>query len=142
MTDNPATTARRIVAAVQARGSDANDLRDAAHEAVHGLLGNLTSWERESLHRSLVERLGSSHGRVGLLSEEITARAVEAIVCDRLGVAHDIEQFAGVTLWEALHNRVHIPVGDAEFAGFVRTRMDNAETRALADRVIALGDEP
>jgi len=142
MTDNPATTARRIVAAVQARGSDANDLRDAAHEAVHGLLGNLTSWERESLHRSLVERLGSSHGRVGLLSEEITARAVEAIVCDRLGVAHDIEQFARVTLWEALRNGLYISWGESELAQIVRTRMDNDETRALADRVIALGDEP
>lgn len=142
MTDNPATTARRIVAAVQAHGSDADDLRDAAHEAVHGLLGNLTSWGRNDIGRALVRRLGTPFEQSEVLSEEITARAVEAIVCERLGVAHDIEQFAGVTLWEALHNRVHIPVGDAEFAGFVRTRMDNAETRALADRVIALGDEP
>lgn len=142
MTDDQATTARRIVAAVQAHGSDADDLRDAAHEAVHGLLGNLTSWGRNDIGRALVRRLGTPFEQSEVLSEEITARAVEAIVCERLGVAHDIEQFAGVTLWEALHNRVHIPVGDAEFAGFVRTRMDNAETRALADRVIALGDEP
>jgi len=142
MTENQAATARRIVAAVRALGSDADDLRDAAHEAVHGLLGNLTSWGRNNIGRALVRRLGTPCGRSEVLSEEITARAVEAIVCERMGVAHDIEHFAHITLWEALHNRVHIPVSEAEFAGFVRTRMDNAETRALADRIVALGDEP
>lgn len=140
MTPEHSATARRIIAAVQARGSDADDLRDAVHEAVHGLLGNLSSWERESLHRKLVERLGSSHGRIGLLSEEITARAVEAIVCERLGVAHDIERFALVTLWEALKNGLYISWGESELAKAVRARMGLPETQVLADRIVALGD--
>lgn len=142
MIDDQATIARRIVAAVRARGSDANDLRDAAHEAVHGFLGELASWSRISIDRALVRRIRTHCGRSEVLSEEITARAVEAIVCERLGAAHDIEQFMRVTLWEALHNGVHISVSEAEFAGFVRRRIDTAEARALADRIVALGDEP
>lgn len=141
MTENQATIARRIVAAVRARGSDAEDLRDAAHEAVHGLLGDLASWNRSAIHHSLAERLGPK-SRVGLVSEEITARAVEAIVCERLGEKHDLAACALVTLMEADSIGFRIPWSPAEFADAVRVRVADAETRALADRVIALGDEP
>lgn len=140
MSAEKAATARRIIAAVQARGSDAEDLRDAAHEAVHVLLGDLSSWGRNDIGRSLVRRLGTFYGRSEVTGEEITARAVEAIVCERLGVEHSIERFTGVTLLEAIHNGVNIPVSDAEFAGFVRTRMTRPEAKALADRIISLGD--
>lgn len=142
MTSEQSATAQRIIAAVHARGSNAHDLRDAAHEAVHGLLSNLSSWERESLHRKLVKQLGSSRGRIGLLSEEVTARAVEAIVCERLGVAHDIKSFALVTLCEALKNGLYISWSASELAEIVRARMADPKTRALASRVIAMGDEP
>lgn len=140
MSAEKAATAQRVISAVRARGSDAEDLRDAAHEAVHGLLGNLSSWGRNDIGRSLAGRLRSFYGRSEVTGEEITARAVEAIVCERLCVEHSIERFTGVTLLEAIHGGVVIPVSDAEFAGFVRTRMKRPEAQALADRIIGLGD--
>lgn len=89
-------TAEQVVAAIQARGSDATDLRDAVHEAHHAVVTKLKRpWERERIHQALlrmprVRKWGLSM----LVMEEIDARAVERLACERFGVPYDAERWA------------------------------------------------
>ncbi len=126
------STAAAIIAAVAARGSNPHDLRDAAHEACHGIELALPEWDRESVHYALMDvRPGD---RVAM---ECRARAVEQIVCARLGVATaPIETWAFLTSMEALKNRMDVPI-DVIVEG-TRKRLDCPQTLALAERILAL----
>lgn len=74
------THASRIIGAVQARGNDATNLRDAAHEACHALDYAVEGpWDRESIHDARPPERSSA------IASEIRARAVERLVCERLG---------------------------------------------------------
>lgn len=128
-------TAARILTATRRRGVvpfESGDLRYASHEACHGIELGLDDWDVDTIHYALAEqRIGD---RVVM---ECRARAVEQIVCARLGVAtKTIEQWAYVTSMEALRNRLDVPI-DAIVTG-TRARMDCPKTLALAERILAV----
>lgn len=134
--------AHRILSAIRARGcepighgTDPGEFRHAVHEAVHGIRLGAKSWSNDAIHRACTRvRPGDR------LREELIARAVEQLVCQRLGVACDtVEHFAFWTCMEALKNRVDIG-GPDEFARGVRRCMEDARTVApLVEQVLALG---
>jgi hypothetical protein len=99
----------QIIAAVWDLGSDASDLRDAAHEAHHALRCKLTQpWTREAVHEALV---GLCRGDgVLLLGEELDARAVEWTVCEAVGVSYDLEHWAFIAAMESLRVGVAHPL--------------------------------
>lgn len=130
--------AEKIIKAIRARGSDATDLRDAAHEAHHALDAKAKKWDRESIHRALMRR-----HRCALLRSEVMARAVEQIVCTRLGVdpKGDVEKWALVACLESI--KYGLPHTDpSTFAAMVCREMSGAEAIAASDAVIALGSVP
>lgn len=92
------TDAERIVFAIRSRGSNAQDLRDAAHEACHALDVKLRgSWERERLHRALARHCGDPGTMIYF---EMRARAVEAVICEQIEGAHDLQKWVNVCLLE------------------------------------------
>lgn len=127
-------TAARLVAAVQAKGSDATDARDAAHEACHALeWGVMKTWTRDNIHARKPRKRSAG------VASEITARAVEALVCADLGIPHDLEKWGFVCVMEMMKNeRIALP-SLAWLIDGVRTRMKTKAARELADRVLALG---
>lgn len=126
-----------VIAAVRRRGSTAADLRDAAHEACHALESDLRGkWTRERIHAKLTR--GAFSGMF-LVESEIKARAVEQIVCKRLGVEIEApEEWARVALLEMATTFGNAPPLDL-FLATVAKRMASPTVIALADRVIALG---
>jgi hypothetical protein len=141
------TLADHLLAAVRARGSDAGDVRDAAHEACHAIEGGLRlrgRWDRETIHRGLKKRARAS----GVLATseivlcEIVARGVEQIVCADLGVAcGTIEEWASITWFETVQSeRIKLPSGEW-VAESIRKRMTTARVRRLAKEVLAIADE-
>ena len=121
-----------ILDAVRQRGSNAHDLRDAAHEATHGLELILPRWDRRIVDRALMRMRPDVRMR-----HEVTARAVEAVVCDRFGEEHSVDHFAMVTAIEALKAGVSFDAG--AFAEAVRSAMTHPRVMDLAERVCALG---
>ena len=95
--------ADRFVAGVRARGSDARDVRDAAHEAYHATVAHLKRpWERERIHQALLKMSRiKKWGIAGLVHEEIDARAVEQMVCVHYGVDYDAEHWAMMAAMES-----------------------------------------
>ena len=125
-------SAARIIAAARARGSDARDLRDAAHEASHALEWGAESWDRESIHASRPSDLAA------VLASEILARAVEGLVCEALDEPIDpVEARALVALLEL--NRLFGGVPFGSLVQAIRTRANAADAREMAAQVLALG---
>ena len=129
------TTAKRILAATRRRGVvpyEPGDVRYATHEACHGIELALDDWDVDTVHFALAEhRIGD---RVVL---ECRARAVEQIVCARLGVpTASIEHWAFITSMEALRNRIDVPID--VFATGTRRRMDCPQTLSLVERILSL----
>ena len=126
-----------LMVAVTSRGSDADDPRDAAHEACHALDARMRGpWEREAIHRALERR----HGRIGdLIFAEVRARAVEQIVCRDLGVdPHSVEHWATIVVLET-SQRMHIALPGVEwFTDCVKRDMNRSGARIMADRILAL----
>lgn len=129
-------TAQRLVDAVRKRGSNADDPRDAAHEACHALEWGVTKkWTRDNIH-ARKPRIRSDG-----VSSEITARAVEAIVCADLGVKYDVDKWAFTCWMEMLKNEgISLPTG-SWLADAIRRRMKTDGARRMANRVLALGDQ-
>ena len=131
-------TADELVAIVQARGSDAKDARDAAHEACHALEWVVTKkWTRDNIHakKPRVRTFG--------VSSEILARAVEQLVCRDLGVdCGSIEQRAAVCWMEMFKNEgIALPTGDW-LPDAIKQAMRNDRARRYADMVLALRSKP
>lgn len=125
-------SAAQIIAAVRARGSEARDLRDAAHEASHALEWGAESWDRESIHDSRPSDLAA------VLASEILARAVEGLVCEALNEPTDaVEARALVALLELSRLFGGVPFGSLVKA--IRTRADAADAREMATQILALG---
>lgn len=127
-------TPERLLQIVQARGSDARDVRDAAHEACHALeWGVKKSWTRDNIH----ER--KPRDRVRGVRSELLARAVEQLVCAELGIdCGPIEKWAHVCWMEMLKNeRIELPMGDWMEKG-IRAAMGSLEARRMVARVLAL----
>lgn len=128
-----------LLLAIRARGVESSDLRDAAHEACHALQWGLTKkWTRTN-----VERANPNKRRISLgLADEITARAVEQIVCKRLGdECQTVESCVMTMCMETVKfDRVSLPYDDMVKA--VRRRITSPAAIAMADRVLALAETP
>lgn len=128
-----------IIAAVRALGSDAGDLRDAAHEAHHALDARVPRgrWDRQTIDRA-VFRMGAKRAAFS----EVMARAVEQLVCADLGVPCDsVEDYAAIAVLEAAG--AGLDLGSAnDFAALVRHAMGTRVARRAADAVTALALAP
>jgi len=90
-----------LLAAVRARGSDARDLRDAAHEACHALDVHLEPpWTRTRIHQAITDIVENEpeHERERLVGFELKARAVEHVICVSHDVPHDLTAWSN-TMW-------------------------------------------
>ncbi len=90
-----------LIAVVRARGSNARDLRDAAHEACHALDVRLEPpWTRDRIHQAITdvcenEPETTQERLVGL---ELRARAVEYAICVSSGMEYDFDEWIN-TMW-------------------------------------------
>lgn len=131
------TTPEAVIAAIRAMGSDADDLRDAAHEAHHAIEAGIPAgrWDRDTISR-YVKRMGP--GRAA--ASEVRARAVEQVVCARLGVPagrHKLEDWVGTSVTEAIKFREpFLKYEDAVKA--VKARLASKDVQKDADAIIAL----
>jgi hypothetical protein len=131
-------TAASLIEAIRSRGSDARDLRDAAHEAHHAIVAGVRGpWDREVIHRALM-RKGKSFAQ----DDEVMARAVEQIVCADLGVdCGDVDTWAFLACMEALKGGNPIGNPDA-VARAIRLTMKTDKARKAADAVMGLAAAP
>lgn len=132
-----------IIAAIQARGSDAMDLRDAAHEAHHALVLGVPvgKWDRKTID-CYAQRAIRKNGRGFGLADETMARAVEQLVCADFGVdCGTVERCALVASMEAIKfDRVSYDLG--MFVRTVKAHMVSPEARQSANAVIGLASAP
>lgn len=129
-------TPESVIAAVRSMGSDACDLRDAAHEAYHAIRGGLRSgrWDRETIHRAVI-RLEPAD----IACHELGARAVEQIVCARIGVdCGTVDSWAHVAWMEAFKSGVLMFPEGSWIADRVRERMTRPRFQRAADEILAL----
>jgi hypothetical protein len=131
-----------LLTAIRSHGCDATDLRDAAHEAHHALDARVRGkWSRERIHRALVAKASKSGlGRSTLVSYEIDARAVEWIICERYGIAYDLDAWANTMWWETAKNmNIQLP-NDGWIQTAIRMRKESARITRAADAVQAIAE--
>jgi len=116
-------------------GSDADDLRDAAHEACHGFDCGEDNWERESVHRSLRKTYDNS----GLLAAEFRARAVERMVCEHFEVKYNPEEWIFAASLETM--RIFSGVPFNVWAPAIENAMETSECKELVERILNLGED-
>lgn len=127
-------TAHPFVAAVRARGSDAQDIRDAAHEACHALDFNVKGkWTRVAIDRAKPKIRGVQ------LPREILARAVEQLVCRHFEYnCGSVEKWAAIAELEMIkYDGLRLPE-PPWLSDLVKGYMVGGEAKAMAQRVIAL----
>ena len=126
-------TAEQLVAVARSHGSDAADARDAAHEACHVVQwGVRGKWTRENIHRRAPRVRGYG------VADEIAARAVEALICQRLGIEYDLKKWTMVCWMEQLKNeRISLPTG-SWLEDRIREQMGKPATARLVEKVLAL----
>jgi len=123
--------AQRLIAAVQSRGNDADDARDAAHEASHALQVEAVAWGREDIHNRLKRRTRSFW-----LASEIQARAVEALVCKALGIEYDVDKWALISFMESIKGLgFAMPMDSADY---IRRAMLTKDVRDTAAAILKL----
>lgn len=138
-----------IINAVRSRGSDARDLRDAAHEACHAVELNVAvgSWDRDTIHDAIMATIGKRGGDTMMRSLQIarvirfetTARAVERLTCQRFDI--DIGDWADIAFMEAMQGAgIRLPSVD-----WIREQIDREVTtpqvKKLVAKIFALPDE-
>lgn len=98
-------TAADVVMAVRDRGSNAEDIRDAVHEAYHGVTASAERWDRQSVHDAVARCIAPAlRGR-----NELEARAAEWAACDRFGVDYAVGEWAALACLEAARDNVWFP---------------------------------
>jgi hypothetical protein len=128
-----------LLNAIRRRGVVTSTLRDAAHEACHALQWDVKrKWTRDNIHAKK-PKPHRIFGHTGV-HDEIDARAVEQVVCQRLGVdCGPVEKWADICWMEMLKNeRISLPMGDW-LANQIRTRMSATKVLGLAVRVMEIG---
>lgn len=132
--------AERVLKAILAKGVDQCEvtpgvLRHAVHEAAHGIRLNVPKWTNEKIHRACMKARPGDRFR-----EELIARAVEQLVCARLGVVcGTVEHFAYITCMESLKNRLDIGSIDSVVAGVRRFMEDTKTVAPLVEQILAMG---
>lgn len=132
-------TADSLLAAIRSRGVDSNDLRFAVHEACHALQWRVTKpWTSDNIHAKK-PKPHRIFGVAGGVRDEIQARAVEQLVCRRLGIdCGSVEQWAQVCWMETLKNeRISLPTGDW-LEKQILAEMASKSAERLADEVMAI----
>lgn len=121
------------MANVQARGSDATTVRDAAHEACHALDARAKKWDRDSIHRALARRYRRP---VDQVIAEVRARAVERLVCERLGLAYDAAHWLHIAWLETFKGGIQTPIDF--WQGAVARALTAPATMDMCEQVLAL----
>ena len=132
-------TGDELVAIVRARGSNANDPRDAAHEACHALDWDVKKpWTRDNIHARKPKNSRIFGPMPGVRAETL-ARAVEQLVCQRIGFdCGSVEKWAMVCWMEMLKNeRISLPT-DGFLEKAITEDMTSARAITMAERVLAL----
>lgn len=126
-----------LLAALQAHGVDARDVRDGAHEACHALAwGVPTPWTRENISEAAPDRFA------GKFRAECVARAVEQLVCESVGAeCADIEDRACTAAMEALKfDGYSVPRGLGMWVRVITDCLTSDESKGLAARILALAN--
>jgi len=129
--------AKAIIAACVARGVSINDreqddIRFVSHEAYHGFDLDLEAWTSDSIHNR-IRRL--SHA--GAATTEIEARAAEWIICEKLGISYEVEEWAFMSFVESINElRLKLPTNMADL---IRAKRDDPKVKEIVERIIALG---
>lgn len=128
-----------FLAAVRAMGSDAADVRDAAHEAHHALTSGLKqTWTRDRIHDALMDRF--ERVRANLWLHEIEARVVEQIICKKLKVKTEpLDHWLAISAMEAI--KFHLPyTHPAEASRIARQFQKQAGTAVSVKNVLFLAE--
>lgn len=135
-------TADQIIAAIRDRGSDARDLRDAAHEAHHALFANVRKrWTRDNVHAGVLRaaRHRVIAGRdAALVKLELDARAVEWALCDRYGLPYELDKWADIMWWETAKSMSILLPDVDQVAQAIRLTRKRAIVETWADKIVAL----
>lgn len=131
--------AERITANIRAKGCDAVNVRDAAHEACHAMAWGLKGkWTRENITRKNPYRRRPALG----VGDEITARAVEALVMQSLGLEYDQDRWVTMMMMETIKfDRIALPSHEWVKEAIV-ARMGTRTADALATDLIDRFDVP
>lgn len=132
-------TSDELISAIRSRGSDTTDLRDGVHEAHHAIEAGVPEgkWDRDTISR-YVKRMG--RGRAA--ASEIVARAVEQIICAKLGVeTKPISHWAMISCMEAIKFREAF-MDYTEAVNAIESAMKQRRTLEAVDKVLALVSQP
>jgi len=126
----------RIIAYAQAMGSDATDIRDAAHEACHAIEAHAEKWDRDGVHYAVVKKWKRPADQLGA---EVRARAVERMVCEHFGAEYDTEEWLGVAALETMKFGLFgLPEGF--WLESTERAMKSVNCKKLMEKVLALAD--
>jgi hypothetical protein len=127
-----------LVLALRARGVDDSDLRHCVHEASHALDAKMRGPWSNTAVSAAIKRLGS--GRAA--ASEILARAVEQIVCKRLGVeTMALDYWVGISVVEAIKFRD--PFLDyVDALGAAQRMMNSPAAKKRATDILAVATDP
>jgi hypothetical protein len=137
--DSLAIRRSKLIRAVCVRGSNACDVRDAAHEACHALDYGIPEgdWDRETIHGVATDR-----SRSDAVRSELLARGVERLVCERLGQPlEDPEEWILVAAMEAIKGLGASMPYDAWREGIEEAYVSR-DAAEMAERILALGGSP
>jgi hypothetical protein len=130
-------TAAALLLALRARGVDNTDLRHCVHEASHALDAKMRGKWTNTAVSAAMKRLGP--GRAA--ASELLARAVEQIVCARLGVeTKTLDHWVGVSCMEAIKFRDPF-LSYPEALAAARRSMGTKAAEARAAEILALAKE-
>lgn len=125
-----------FVEAIRRRGSDAGDVRDAAHEACHAVDLKIIegTWDRVTIHEALELRYRETVDQVIC---EAQARAVEMLICDHFEEPYDLHNWAFISFMETSQRQnTQVPVGFYESS--IRLHAKLPKTLKLVEAVLAL----
>lgn len=127
-----------LLTIVRDRGSDARDLRDAAHEACHALDVRLAPpWTRNRIHDAITDVCDNEPETASeqLIGFELKARAVEHVICVRQGVEHSLTAWSN-TMWmeTASSLGIFIPRPEA-LPGMIESLTRTSAVRAMVARL-------
>ena len=126
-----------IILAVQEKGSDATDVRDAAHEMCHAFESEADNWSRNGIHDALKTMYGRQPG--DLLRAEVLARAVERKVCEHFEVEYDIEHWLMMAAMETMREFSNVPANFWKDA--VGNCMRSRECAEMVERILIVGED-
>lgn len=102
--------AQAIIDLARSKGSNAKNLRDAVHEAIHGLQLGTDDWSR----RNLTESFDAAEDRLNFFAWECEARGAEWLACERAGIEYDLASWAAIATLESAKQGMPFKMEDFE----------------------------